>query len=173
MDPQAHLQRTEEQVSTVVPAWRLLVGALAAGAIVGCTKAVAPAAPLAQPVQLREAAAPPVKWNAFAETLLRRADAEHRLVLLALEAGDCVHCRRMDRLTYRSPRVERLVAARFLAAKADLDARPDLEARYGGASPIVIVLRPDGVELAKHVGFMSAEELEALLLQASSATGSL
>src|SRR5262245_21702597 len=91
-----------------------------------------------------------IHWQAWSEAGFARARAEHRLVLLDLEAVWCHWCHVMDRTTYRDPRVVRLIGERFVAMRVDQDARPDLSLRYEEWGwPATVVLSPDGVDLVK------------------------
>src|SRR5258708_7826376 len=69
-------------------------------------------------------------WQPWSDDLFARAKAEHRLVLLDLEAGWCHWCHVMDETTYRDAAVAGLLSSKYLLVRVDQDARPDLSKRY-------------------------------------------
>lgn len=138
------------------PVRRALAFALAT--LVGCATAPPPRAP-----RLTEVTAP-LAWAELGPAAFTRARAEGRLVLLYGAAEWCHWCHVMEAETYADPTVRALLAARFVAVRVDVDARPDIEERYDAWGwPATVLLDADGQELGKYRGFMPAERLLALL----------
>jgi uncharacterized protein len=109
-------------------------------------------------------ASEPVKWNGWDNDLFTRATAEKRFVILDLEAVWCHWCHVMEKTTYADPKVEDLLAAKYLPVRVDQDANPDLSSRYGDWGwPATIVFGPDGTEIAKIRGYIEPERMQALL----------
>ena len=80
---------------------------------------------------------------------LSRARAEGKLVLLHLTAEWSTEGRLMEESTYADPETAALIAARFVAVRAEADDFPELAVRYGvGAWPSTVLLLPDGRAVA-------------------------
>jgi uncharacterized protein len=110
------------------------------------------------------AAAEPVNWQPWSEAAFARARAEHRLVILDLEAVWCHWCHVMGEVTYRDPEVTRLLGESFVAVRVDQDSRPDLASRYEDYGwPATILLSPDGTEIVKRQGYIPPGPMAALL----------
>jgi uncharacterized protein YyaL (SSP411 family) len=74
----------------------------------------------------------------------------------------------MEAVTYHDPAVRQVLGARFIAAKVDVDARPDIEERYGEWGwPATIVFSADGAELGKYRGFLAPEAFVEILREAA------
>ncbi len=57
-----------------------------------------------------------------------------------------------------------LLDAHFIAAKVDVDARPDIEERYNAYGwPATVIFSPDGLELGKYKGFIAPERFAEIL----------
>jgi uncharacterized protein YyaL (SSP411 family) len=115
-----------------------------------------------------EAPAPPggaaLTWLPWSSDLFVRAQAEHRLVLLDLEAVWCHWCHVMDETTYRDGEVAALLERRFLVVRVDQDARPDLANRYEDYGwPATIVFDGSGRELVKRSGYLPPRAMAGLL----------
>jgi uncharacterized protein len=109
-------------------------------------------------------AAEPVQWSPWSEDLFARAATEKRFVILDLEAVWCHWCHVMEKTTYADPKVDELLAAKYLPVRVDQDANPDLSNRYGDWGwPATIVFAPDGTEIAKIRGYIEPERMQALL----------
>jgi hypothetical protein len=66
----------------------------------------------------------------------------------------------MEEVTYRNPEVGKLLRDRFIAVKVDIDARPDIEERYGDWGwPATIVFSPEGDEIGKMRGFIPPDAM--------------
>ncbi len=107
---------------------------------------------------------PPINWTGWDPAVFARAKAEHRFVILDLEAVWCHWCHVMDEKTYANPGVETLIGQKFIAVRADQDASPDLASRYGDWGwPATIIFAADGSEIAKRRGYIEPDRMAALL----------
>jgi uncharacterized protein YyaL (SSP411 family) len=99
------------------------------------------------------------------ETLaFHQAKAEHRFVLLYLEAVWCHWCHVMDHDTYSDPQIATQIAAHYVPLRIDQDARPDLANRYRDYGwPATIVFSADGEEIVKRQGYQPPERFLRLL----------
>ncbi|MFO0625023.1 MAG: DUF255 domain-containing protein [Polyangiales bacterium] len=101
----------------------------------------------------------PLRANVFA-----RAAAEGRLVVFDGAANWCHWCHVMDETTWRDPAVLALLRGRFIAAREDVDSRPDLAARYAAWGwPATIILDAQGRELARYRGYLNPAQMLAAL----------
>jgi hypothetical protein len=76
----------------------------------------------------------------------------------------------MEAVTYHDPAIRSRLDARFLAAKVDVDERPDLEERYRSFGwPATVIFSPEGKELGVFQGYLTPEELSAVLDEATGA----
>src|SRR5580658_6363193 len=80
----------------------------------------------------KPAVTPPeaLHWQPWSDAAFAQARAEHKFVLLDLEAVWCHWCHVMDDITYRDPIVIRLLDQRYVLVKVDQDSRPDISNRY-------------------------------------------
>lgn len=98
-------------------------------------------------------------WAEFNAETFARAKAEHRFVLLDGSAEWCHWCHVMEAITYHDPAVRKLIADHFIAAKVDVDSRPDIEERYGvWGWPATILFTADGIEVGKYKGYISPSD---------------
>ena len=103
-------------------------------------------------------------WAAFEPAAFTRARAEHKLVLLDGAAEWCHWCHVMEATTYHDVRVQKLLDAHFVAAKVDVDSRPDIEQRYGDYGwPATVLFSADGKELGKYRGYIAPEAFAEIL----------
>jgi thiol:disulfide interchange protein DsbD len=109
----------------------------------------------------------PIAWKPFSDAEFARALEAKRPVLLDFGADWCLPCREMDRTTFRDPAVVR-AAEPFVPLKVDVTA-DDADAnavmsRFGVAGvPTYVVLRPDGSEHERLVGFVPAARMREVL----------
>ncbi len=142
----------------------LIAAGLAAPPAVAASLAPPMTAPPAAPPTTAPSVAPPIRWERFSDQIFARAKAEHRLVLIDLEAVWCHFCHVMDDQTYAAPAVRALVAEKYLAVRVDQDADPALSKRYERWGwPATIVLAANGSEIVKRRGFIPPERMVALL----------
>lgn len=105
-----------------------------------------------------------LRWAEFSAETFARAKAENRYVVLDGSAEWCHWCHVMESETYHDPAVRKILEASFIAAKVDVDSRPDIEERYGDYGwPATVIFSPDGVELGKYRGFLDASRFIDIL----------
>ena len=118
-------------------------------------QAPAPAAPRKPPV---------IAWQPYSPAVFERARAEHKFVLLDLQAVWCHWCHVMDDITYSDPQVIALIGDKYIAVKVDQDSRPDISARYEDYGwPATIVFNADGGEIVKRQGYIPPKPMARLL----------
>jgi uncharacterized protein YyaL (SSP411 family) len=102
---------------------------------------------------LRSAAHQPVEWREWGDAAFEQARREDKPILLDIGAVWCHWCHVMDRESYESPDIARIINEHFIAVKVDRDERPDIDARYQlavsaltgqGGWPLTAFLTPDG-----------------------------
>jgi uncharacterized protein YyaL (SSP411 family) len=106
----------------------------------------------------------PLAWASLEPATFARARAERRFVLLDGAAEWCHWCHVMEATTYHDPAVRKILDAHFLAVKVDVDARPDVEERYGAWGwPATVLMTADGQEIGKYRGYLPPERLLEIL----------
>jgi uncharacterized protein YyaL (SSP411 family) len=109
-------------------------------------------------------AADAIHWQPWSRDVFAQAKAQHRFVLLDLEAVWCHWCHVMDTETYADRQVIALVKHRYIAIKVDQDSDPDLSNRYGDYGwPATIVFAADGSEIVKRQGYLAPANMASLL----------
>ncbi len=110
------------------------------------------------------ATAPAITWRPWADDQFARAKAEHKLVLLDLQAVWCHWCHVMDATTYADPLVEKLMGDQFIAIRVDQDSRPDISNRYEDYGwPATVVFDGDGHEIVKRRGYIPPAAMISML----------
>jgi uncharacterized protein len=110
------------------------------------------------------AGADTIAWEPWSDAAFARAKAEHKFVIMDLEAVWCHWCHVMDETTYKDPKVMSLMAAKYVAVKVDQDSRPDLANRYENYGwPATIVYAADGSEIVRRRGYLNPTEMAAML----------
>lgn len=105
-----------------------------------------------------------LNWQAWSDQVFTQAKAEHRFVLLDLEAVWCHWCHVMDANTYSNPTVIRILRSRYIVVKADQDSRPDLSNRYEDYGwPATVVFDAEGQEIVKRRGYLPPEQMASML----------
>ncbi|HRI51785.1 MAG TPA: DUF255 domain-containing protein [Pseudomonadota bacterium] len=106
-------------------------------------------------------------WEEFGPAALERARASGKLVLLDCVATWCHWCHVMDDTTYTDPELGALIRDQVVAVRVDVDARPDIATRYEDFGwPATVVFNPQGEELGKFRGYMTAKVLKGILEEA-------
>ena len=106
----------------------------------------------------------PLAGSEFGTATFTRAKREHRFIVMDGSAEWCHWCHVMEAVTYHDPAVRELLDARFIAAKVDVDARPDIEERYAEYGwPATVIFSPDGRELGKYRGFIAPDRFADIL----------
>src|SRR2546421_2503994 len=102
---------------------------------------------------LRSAMHQPIQWHEWGEEAFATAQRENKPVLLDVGAVWCHWCHVMDRESYESADVARIINDMYIAIKVDRDERPDVDARYQaavqamtgqGGWPLTAFLTPEG-----------------------------
>jgi uncharacterized protein YyaL (SSP411 family) len=110
------------------------------------------------------ASAEPVAWHDFSPAIFQQAKEENKFVLLDVGTQWCHWCHVMDAQTYADPKVQKLLADRFIAVRADADAQPDLGNRYEDYGwPATIVFNAAGGEIVKRQGYLPPAEMASIL----------
>src|SRR5512140_2285819 len=103
-------------------------------------------------------------WAELDAKTLARAKAERKYIVLDGSAEWCHWCHVMEATTYHDPAVRDVLGESFLAAKVDVDSRPDVEERYGDYGwPATVIFSPDGRELGKYRGYIAPEAFVEIL----------
>lgn len=135
-------------------------------AIAACApqRAIVAKAPLTMEQRYDATPKDPLTWAAFDAQTFARAKAEGKFVVMDGAAEWCHWCHVMEAVTYHDPKVAELLKAHFIAAKVDIDARPDIEERYSDYGwPATVIFSPDAAELGKFRGFISPEDFADIL----------
>ena len=133
-------------------------------------RGTSPESPVAVQNDTRGAPGASPPWAPFDAATFAKARAEHRFVVLDGAAEWCHWCHVMEAVTYHDATVRSLLDARFIAAKVDIDARPDIEERYAEYGwPATVIFSPGGEELGKYRGFIAPEAFADILRQVGEA----
>jgi uncharacterized protein YyaL (SSP411 family) len=112
------------------------------------------------PAAPREALA----WANLDAATFAKAKVEHRFVVIDGSAEWCHWCHVMEATTYHDPEVRKLLDARFVAVKVDVDSRPDFEERYvDWGWPATVLMTADGAEIGKYKGYLPPEKFLEIL----------
>ncbi len=132
--------------------------------LAACAPAVAPTTAAAPVPHWDATPKEELPWLAFDAKLFARAKAENKFVIMDGSAEWCHWCHVMEAVTYHDPEVRKLIDAHFLAAKVDVDARPDVEERYAEYGwPATVIFSPDAIELGKYKGFLDPASFKDIL----------
>ena len=106
----------------------------------------------------------PIQWMIWSDSVFAQARAEHKYVLLDLEAVWCHWCHVMDAITYADPDVRKEMQTKYLAIKVDQDSRPDISNRYEDYGwPATVVFDGDGKEIVKRQGYLPPKPMLSML----------
>ncbi len=113
---------------------------------------------------LPASAADNIRWLHSDTDAFAQARAQHRFVILYLEAVWCHWCHVMDEKTYGDAAVRAVLDAHYVPLRIDQDSRPDLSNRYRDYGwPATVIFAADGTEIAKRQGFVEPERFAKLL----------
>ncbi len=139
----------------------LIVGSSSAGSAAAQTT---PGPKATAASQTRPAGFSKIRWLGWNDEVFAQAKRENKFVLLDLEAVWCHWCHVMEETTYRDPKVQQLLQARYLAVKVDQDSRPDLSNRYEDYGwPATVVFDSNGQEIIKRQGYLEPGEFARIL----------
>ena len=106
----------------------------------------------------------PIAWRGWSDDVFAQAKAQHKFVILDLEAVWCHWCHVMDETTYKDPQVRRLMAEKYIAVKVDQDSRPDISNRYEDWGwPATVVFGGDGKEIVIRQGYIEPQQMARML----------
>jgi uncharacterized protein YyaL (SSP411 family) len=106
-----------------------------------------------------ESASQGVAWRSSLKVALQEAKRLKKPVMVELGAKWCGPCHTMDKRTYTDARVIR-ESRWWVPVKVDIDAQPEIAARYGlKMPPLVVFLKPDGSVAGKFAGYADAASL--------------
>ncbi len=115
----------------------------------------------------------PLAWSDFGSATFARAKTEQKFVVMDGSAEWCHWCHVMEAVTYHDTAVREVLDAHFIAAKVDVDARPDIEERYAEYGwPATVIFSPDGRELGKYRGFIAPDRFLEILKEVIAAGSS-
>lgn len=105
-----------------------------------------------------------IHWLRSDTEAFAQARAQHRFVILYLEAVWCHWCHVMDEKTYGDPAVRAQIDAHYIPLRIDQDLRPDLSNRYRDYGwPATVIFAADGTEIVKRQGFVEPQRFAKLL----------
>lgn len=101
-------------------------------------------------------------WNDYS-TALEKAKAEDKYILVDFWAIWCTECKKMDRIAFQDPEVQHLLE-NFVLLKVDVDKVPQLKSQFlVSGMPTVVVVDAHGEEVARAVGYQTAEQMKKVL----------
>jgi len=104
-----------------------------------------------------------ISWRPWGSEAFGEAMKEKKPVLLYLGAAWCHWCHVMDKTSFSDPDVVKLIDAKFIPIKVDIDRRPDIRDRYNfGGFPTIAVLNEKAHVLTGTM-FIPARQLESML----------
>jgi hypothetical protein len=110
-----------------------------------------------------------ITWLDWGPDAFARAAAEQKPVLLAIGAAWCRWTEQMERVSFRDPRVVRLVTQGYVPVRVDADRRPDVSERYTlGGWPTTAFLTPSG-EILSGGTYLEPQPLAVVLEQVAGA----
>ena len=91
---------------------------------------------------------------------LKKAKADNKLVFIDFFASWCGPCKMMDATTFKDPKVLEWLGKHTVALKVEGDKDTVLSTRFAIDSfPTLVFLKPDGTEIDRLLGYMTAEQL--------------
>ena len=101
-------------------------------------------------------------WNEY-DVVKEKAQKENKYILIDFWAVWCTECKEMDVKAFQSPEVKE-VLKNFVLLKVDVDEVPQLRAQFHvGGMPVIVVVTPEGEEVARITGYQTAEQLVRFL----------
>jgi YHS domain-containing protein/thiol-disulfide isomerase/thioredoxin len=108
----------------------------------------------------RSSVAAEIPWSTDIEDSLRRAAGENQLVLMEFTADWCVFCKKMEKTTFKDPKVIQSISRGFVAVRVDADQNKGLVKDLGiKGLPAILVVSPDLQVVERISGFQTPEAL--------------
>ncbi len=105
-----------------------------------------------------------VAWKSWSQETFDEAKASEKLILLDVSAAWCHWCHVMEETTYRDPAIVSLIEKYFIPIKVDVDARPDIAARYGSIGwPATAFFSPDANPLREVGAYVDPQAFGKIL----------
>ena len=114
----------------------------------------------------------PVDWNPWGESVLEKAQAENKLLVISVGYAACHWCHVMEEESFEDTTVANLMNEHFISIKVDREERPDIDAIYMGACqlasgeacgwPLNVFALPDGRQVWAGPYFPKTQWLEIL-----------
>ena len=105
-------------------------------------------------------------WNEF-DLAKEEAQKEDKYILIDFWAEWCTECKKMDVNAFQNPEVRKMLE-NFVLLKIDVDVVPLLRAQFHvGGMPVIIIMSPDGEEVARITGYQTSDELVRFLKEGS------
>lgn len=99
-------------------------------------------------------------WREGYDAALADAKRSGKPVVLDFTAEWCGACKVLDKQAFADPGVSRTLTSDFVAVRVDCDREREVAERFGVRKlPTLIVVSPDGVELARRTGSAGAAEI--------------
>jgi thioredoxin len=115
------------------------------------------------PADTKVAPAEPLTFHKTLAAAQREASQKNQVTAAYFTASWCHWCRKMSDTTLRDPRVV-AVAGRFTWAKIDIDRQPETAAVFDVRGvPALVLLNTDGEVIDASAGYLSVEQMLALL----------
>ncbi|WP_115462344.1 thioredoxin domain-containing protein [Winogradskyella aurantiaca] len=113
----------------------------------------------------------PVNWKPWAESTLKQAVDENKLIVISIGYSSCHWCHVMEEESFENDSVASLMNEKFVSIKVDREERPDVDQVYmsavqlmtgGGGWPLNVVALPDGRPVFGGTYFSKNQWLKAL-----------
>jgi thioredoxin-like negative regulator of GroEL len=112
---------------------------------------------LALPCSRAEETAPMFRDLSF-DAALKQAATDQKFVFVDFYTTWCGPCKMLDQTTWKDPQVIALITSKAIPLKIDAEKEADLSKRYRiNVYPSLLVIRPDGTEVDRIIGFKDAE----------------
>ncbi|HAW27280.1 DUF255 domain-containing protein [Gimesia maris] len=105
-----------------------------------------------------------IKWQTNLKQAAQQARAEDKAMLIQIGASWCGFCHKMDRETYKDPKVIKHVNSCFVPIRVDADENSELVEAIGVAGlPTTVIITPELKIVKKISGYVAAPEMQGHL----------
>jgi|Deesub1362A_J573_1020465.scaffolds.fasta_scaffold00109_68 thioredoxin-related protein len=109
-------------------------------------------------------------WLNSLEAGIEQASSTGKPIMVYIWATWCKYCEQLEKDTYVNPEVNAIMKDNLVLVAINIDEQGDLAARFGvGAPPAEIFLTPNGEEITRIPGYVSASEFLQVLKQVTRA----